>query len=52
MNIIAPKAQCYKEALESEFKEYIKQVIKNAKVMCEVFEARGFPVQTGGTDSP
>ena len=42
MNIIAAKAQCYKEALEPEFKEYIKQVIKNAKVMCEVFEARGF----------
>ena len=51
MNIIAAKAQCYQEALEPEFKQYIKQVIKNAKVMCEVFEARGFPVQTGGTDS-
>ena len=51
MNIIAAKAQCYIEALEPTFKEYIKQVIKNARVMCEVFEARGFPVQTGGTDS-
>lgn len=51
MNIIAAKAQCYMEALEPDFEKYAKQVVKNAKVMCEVFEARGFPVQTGGTDS-
>lgn len=51
MNIIAAKAQCYTEALLPSFKVYAHQVIKNAKVMCEVFEARGFPVQTGGTDS-
>jgi glycine hydroxymethyltransferase len=51
MNIIAAKAQCYSEALLPSFEQYAHQVIKNAKVMCEVFEARGFPVQTGGTDS-
>ena len=51
MNIIAAKAQCYMEALEPDFKIYAKQIVKNAKAMCEVFEARGFPVQTGGTDS-
>ena len=51
MNIIAAKAQCYSEALLPSFEVYAHQVIKNAKVMCEVFEARGFPVQTGGTDS-
>ena len=51
MNIIAAKAQCYMEALEPDFETYAKQVVKNAKVMCEVFEARSFPVQTGGTDS-
>ena len=51
MNIIAAKAQCYSEALDPSFKKYAHQVVKNAKVMCEVFEARGFPVQTGGTDS-
>ena len=51
MNIIAAKAQCYSEALLPSFEQYAYQVIKNAKVMCEVFEARGFPVQTGGTDS-
>jgi glycine hydroxymethyltransferase len=51
MNIIAAKAQCYSEALLPSFEQYADQVIKNAKAMCEVFEARGFPVQTGGTDS-
>ena len=51
MNIIAAKAQCYTEALLPSFEQYAHQVIKNAKVMCEVFEARNFPVQTGGTDS-
>ena len=51
MNIIAAKAQCYLEALEPDFDQYAKQIILNAKAMCEVFESRGFPVQTGGTDS-
>ena len=51
MNIIAAKAQCYMEALEPDFQTYATQIVKNAKAMCEVFEARGFPVQTGGTDS-
>ena len=51
MNIIAAKAQCYMEALEPDFETYAKQIVKNAKEMCKVFEARGFSVQTGGTDS-
>ena len=51
MNIIAAKAQCYLEALEPDFNQYAKQIILNAKAMCKVFEARDFPVQTGGTDS-
>tara|TARA_B100000989_G_scaffold297215_1_gene282355 strand:- start:515 stop:1660 length:1146 start_codon:yes stop_codon:yes gene_type:complete len=51
MNIIAAKAQCYLEALEDSFKVYSKDVIKNAKVMAEVFEKNGLPVLTHGTDS-
>ena len=51
MNIIAAKAQCYSEALLPSFEQYADQVIKNAQAMCEVFESRGFPVQTGSTDS-
>ena len=51
MNIIAAKAQCYLEALEDSFTDYIKQVIANAKSMCEVFNDRGLKIQTNGTDS-
>ena len=51
MNIIAAKAQCYLEAFEYSFKVYSKNIIKNAKVMAEVFEKNGLPVLTHGTDS-
>lgn len=51
MNIIAAKAQCYLEALDDSFIDYIKQVILNAKAMCEVFNERGLKIQTNGTDS-
>ena len=51
MNIIAAKAQCYIEALDPSFIGYANSVVSNARAMCEVFERRGYPVQTGGTDS-
>jgi glycine hydroxymethyltransferase len=51
MHIIAAKAQCFIEASQMEFCKYAFDVIENAKAMCEVFEERGLPVQTGGTDS-
>ena len=51
MNIIAAKAQCYLEALDPSFKQYAKQIVLNAQAMCEVFNEKGFEVQTGGTDS-
>ena len=51
MNIIAAKAQCYLEALEDSFVDYVKQIIANAKAMCEVFNERGLEIQTNGTDS-
>ena len=51
MNMIASKAQAFKEANTSDFIQYIKQVIDNAKVMTEVFMENGFNVLTGGTDS-
>ena len=51
MNIIASKAQCYLEALDPSFKQYAKQIVLNAQAMCEVFNEKGFKVQTGGTDS-
>ena len=51
MHIIAAKAQCFIEASYAEFSRYAFDVVENAKAMCEVFEERGLPVQTGGTDS-
>ena len=51
MHIVAAKAQCFIEANTQDYKDYAKQVVINAQAMCEVFESRGYPVQTGGTDS-
>lgn len=51
MNIIAAKAQAFLEASEQEFKHYIGGVIHHARAMADVFMAKGFRVQTGGTDS-
>ncbi|PMP66009.1 MAG: serine hydroxymethyltransferase, partial [Thermodesulfobacterium geofontis] len=51
MNIIAAKAVCFKEALKPEFKSYQQQVVKNAKVIAEVFNKEGFRIISGGTDT-
>jgi len=50
MHVIAAKAVAFKEALQPEFKEYQKQVVKNAKAMANVFIERGYDVVSGGTD--
>jgi len=50
MHVIAAKAVAFKEAMLPEFKTYQEQVIKNAKVMAEVFMARGYDVVSKGTD--
>ncbi|MCL2566739.1 MAG: serine hydroxymethyltransferase [Alphaproteobacteria bacterium] len=51
MHVIAAKAVAFFEAMSTDYKEYIKQVIKNAKHMAAEFESCGFPVVSGGTDS-
>ena len=51
MHVIAGKAVCFKEALTPEFKEYQKQIIKNAKVLAEELMDRGFKLVSGGTDN-
>ncbi|WP_129407952.1 serine hydroxymethyltransferase [Marinitoga lauensis] len=51
MHVIAAKAVAFKEALTPEFKEYQKQVIKNAKKLAEKMEKLGFRIVSGGTDS-
>ena len=51
MHIIAAKAVAFKEAMDPEFKSYIQQVKKNAKVMAETFVERGLKIVSGGTDN-
>ena len=51
MNIIAAKAQCYTEALNPSFDDYIKDVLDNAKAMASVFTEKGYNIISGGTDS-
>ena len=49
MHIIAAKAVCLKEAMQPEFVEYQKQVVKNAKKLAETLMANGVNIITGGT---
>lgn len=51
MNVIAAKAVCFAEAMTSEFKNYISQVLKNAETMAEKFSELKFDVVTGGTEN-
>ncbi len=51
MHVIAAKAVAFKEALQPEFIEYQKQVVKNAQVMAKTLQARGYKIVSGGTDN-
>lgn len=51
MHVIAAKAVAFGEALTPNFKTYIQQVVKNAKILAEVFQNRGYRVISGGTDN-
>ena len=51
MHVIAAKAVCFKEALQPEFKEYQKQVIKNSKVLAQEMLSYDFDLVSGGTDT-
>lgn len=50
-HVIAGKAVCFKEALQPEFKEYQKQILKNAQALCEGLLKRGVDLVSGGTDN-
>lgn len=50
-HVIAGKAVCAEEALTDDYKNYIHQVVKNAKAMAEEFIKMGYDVVTGGTDN-
>ena len=51
MHVIAGKAVCFGEALKPEFKEYQKQIIKNAKALSDELIKLGFNLVSGGTDN-
>ena len=51
MHVIAAKAVAFGEALDPSYKEYQKQVQKNAKAMAEAFTKRGYKIVSEGTDN-
>ncbi|MCL2286906.1 MAG: serine hydroxymethyltransferase [Firmicutes bacterium] len=51
MHVIAAKAVAFKEALQPEFKEHAKQVVKNAKRLADEMQKLGFILIAGGTDN-
>lgn len=50
-HIIAAKAVAFGEAMTEDFKNYQKQIVKNAKVLCEALQKEGFRIVSGGTDN-
>ena len=51
MHVIAAKAQCFYEALQPEFKDYQKQVLKNIIALSETLKEEGFHIVSNGTDN-
>jgi glycine hydroxymethyltransferase len=51
MHVILAKAVAFGEALQPEFVEYSKQVIKNSQRLAQRFLEKGYKVTTGGTDN-
>ena len=51
MHVIAAKAQCFYEALQPDFVEYQKQVLKNIKALAKVLKNKNVKLISGGTDN-
>ena len=51
MHVIAAKAVAFLEALQPEFKDYQRQVVKNAQAMANAIVARGYKIVSGGTEN-
>ncbi len=51
MHVIAAKAVAFQEALSPAFREYQKQIVKNAAAMAETFTQEGVRLVSGGTDN-
>ena len=50
-HVIAAKAVAFWEALQPSFKEYCKQVVKNAKLLARLLQEAGYTIVSGGTDN-
>jgi glycine hydroxymethyltransferase len=51
MHIIAAKAVCFLEAMKPEFKDYQRQIVKNAQALAGALAKNGFRIVSGGTDN-
>jgi len=51
VHVIAAKAVSFKEALQPEFKDYQRQVVRNAQALSQRLVADGFRIVSGGTDN-
>lgn len=51
MHVIAAKAVAFKEALEPAFKDYQRQVVRNAQAMADTLIGRGYRIVSGGTQN-
>lgn len=51
MHVIAAKAVAFKQAASDQFKAYQQQTVKNARMLAQALEERGFRVVSGGTDT-
>ena len=50
-HITAAKAVCFYEAMQPEYKQYIKQLMDNCQVLAKTLQAEGFRLVSGGTDN-
>ena len=50
-HIIAAKAVAFGEAMQSEFRDYARNIVKNAQALAEELKKLGFILQGGGTDN-
>jgi len=51
MHVIAAKAVCFAEALQPDYKQYVQQIVKNAKTLAEVLTGGNLSLVSGGTDN-
>ena len=51
MHVIAGKAVAFGEALEPGFKNYCKNIVKNAKVLAKYLKSKNYNIVSGGTDT-